>query len=459
MLALELNDAGLILAADTVTGTDAGEARILASAPGVACVTETALLTGVAAAQQSKLQPQRTHSRFWQELSAAPLGRAPRPQLSAADLAYEQLRELLATAGGDTRLLVAVPAGYAREQLGLLLGITAAAGITETGLVDAGLAACALAPVPPHVLHLDLLRHRAVVTTIEQDNGAVRRARFELDTGCGTQRLEQLCIELIAGIFVRATRFDPLYQARTEQLLADGAWGWLQGLRAAETVTVSLPAESESLQIELARAQWLAAAEPCYAAILQLVHGARPAGQSVELRVGERAQALPGLIERLRELSSCTVTLLPPAAAARGALRQHAAIFRGAEPALMYRLPIEFAALGGVGEVPLRATTGPAPTHVLCEGRAWALRSEALTVGTQVPEGARALRLPAGLAGVSRVHCRLWLRDGVAWVEDLSTYGSFINGERVHGQATLRRGDQLRLGTPGIVLEAIELVE
>ena len=460
MLALELNDAGLILAAGTVTGTDVGEARIVASAPGVACVTETQLLTGAAAAQQSKLQPQRTISRYWQELSAAPLGRAPRPQLSAADLAFEQLRTLLAAAGGDTRLIVAVPAGYTREQLGLLLGITAAAGITETGLVDAGLAACALAPVPPHVLHLELLRHRAVVTTIEQDNGAVRRARFELDTGCGTQRLEQLCIELVAGNFVRATRFDPLYQARTEQLLADGAWGWLQGLQAAETVTVSLPAESEPLQVELARTQWLAAAEPCYAAIMQLVHGARPAGQSVELRVGERAQALPGLIERLQDLSSCTVTLLPPAAAARGALRQHAAIFRGAEPALMYRLPIETVmAAGAAGAAQLQAAAGPAATHVLCAGRAWPLRSEPLMVGTQVPEGARALRLPAGLAGVSRVHCRLWLRDGVACVEDLSTYGSFINGERVHGQAILRRGDQLRLGAPGIVLEAIELVD
>ena len=454
MLALELNDAGLVLAA----GTDSGEVRVVASAPGVACVTETQLLTGAVAAQQAKLQPQRTHSRYWQELSAAPLGRAPRPQLSAADLAFEQLRTLLAAAGGDTRLIVAVPAGYAREQLGLLLGITAAAGMSETGLVDAGLAACALAPVPPHLLHLELLRHRAVVTAIEQDNGAARRARFELDTGCGMQRLEQLCIELVAANFVRATRFDPLYQARTEQLLADGAWGWLQGLQAADAVAVSLPMEAETLQVELTRTQWLAAAEPCYAAIMQLVHSARPAGQSIELRVGERAQALPELVERLQGLSSCTVTLLPAAAAARGALRQHAAIFRGAEPALMYRLPIETVAMADAA-VPLQAVAGPAATHVLYGGRAWPLRSEPLTVGTQVPEGAHTLRLPPGLPGVSRVHCRLWLREGVACVEDLSTYGSFINGERVHGQAILRLGDQLRLGTPGIVLEAIEMVE
>lgn len=454
MLALELNDAGLVLAA----GTGVDEARILASAPGVACVTETGLLTGQPAAQQAKLQPQRSHNRYWQELAATPLGRAPQPQLSAADLAYEQLRSLLASAAGETRLLVAVPVGYTREQLGLLLGITAAAGMTETGLVDAALAACALSPVPPNVLHLELQRHRAVVTGVEQDGPGARRARYELDAACGLQRLEQLCVELLAGNFVRQTRFDPLYQGAGEQLLADGVWGWLRGLQDAEKVTVSLASSAENLQVDLTRSQWLAAAESCYAALVALVQSARPAGQAVELRVGARAQALPGLVERLQALASCTVTLLPEGAAALGALRQHTAIFRGPEPALMYRLPLPtVTAAGEAARAPVAG--GAAATHVLCAGRAWALHAEPLTAGTQVPAGQRALQLPAGLAGVSRVHCRLWLREGVAVVEDLSTYGSFINEERIHGQATLRRGDRLRLGTPGIVLDAIELVD
>jgi hypothetical protein len=330
--------------------------------------------------------------------------------------------------------------------------------MTETGLVDAALAACALSPVPPHVLHLELQRHRAVVTSIEQDGAGARRARYELDAACGLQRLEQLCIELLAGNFVRQTRFDPLYQGRSEQLLADGAWGWLRALHDAEAVTVTLPASDANLQVELTRGQWLAAAETCYAAILKLVQGARPAGQAVELRVGARAQSLPGLVERLQGLSSCTVTTLPEGAAALGALRQHAAIFRGAEPALMYRLPLPTVSAAGEAKR-AAAGEGAVATHVVFAGRAWALRAEPLTVGTQVPSELRALPLPSGLAGVSRVHCRLSLREGVAVVEDLSTYGSFVNGERVHGRANLRRGDRLRLGTPGIVLEAIEFVD
>jgi hypothetical protein len=116
------------------------------------------------------------------------------------------LRALLAGADdSEHRLILAVPAGYTREQLGLLLGIAAEAGVVETGLVDAALAACALAPMPVHVLHLELHRHRVVVTAIEQEGRGARRARFELDGGWGWQRLEQLCIEIVAGNFVKRT--------------------------------------------------------------------------------------------------------------------------------------------------------------------------------------------------------------------------------------------------------------
>ena len=456
MLALELNDAQLILA--TPTGAD--EARIVASEPGVACITDSEVLTGTAAARQAKLHPQRSYHRFWQDLSADPLGRAHRPQLSGADLAFEQLRALLAAAAeADRRLMIAVPAGYTHEQLGLLLGIAAEAGVSETGLVDAALAACALAPVPVHVMHLEMYRHRVVVTAVEREGQGARRARFELDGSWGLQRLEQLCIEIVAGNFVKQTRFDPLYRAQTEQMLADGVGNWLQALQTDEAVPISLAVGHENPQIDFTRSQWVAAAEPCFTALLQLVQSARPAGQELELRVGRCAQSLPGLVARLQDLNSCVVTLLPEGAAARGALRHHAAILRGAEPALVCQLPLQQQARA---ERPLESPGGrggQSATHVVCDGRAWLLRAEPLTVGTQVPAGVRALPLAPGLPGVSRVHCRLVLRDGVACIEDLSSYGSFVNEQRVHGQAALQRGDRLRLGAPGIVLEIIQLVD
>jgi len=65
----------------------------------------------------------------------------------------------------------------------------------------------------------------------------------------------------------------------------------------------------------------------------------------------------------------------------------------------------------------------------------------------------------SAMPGVSRVHCRVRTVDGIVSVEDLSTYGTFVNDERVHGRAPLWRGDVLRLGTPGIALQLIQLVD
>ena len=43
-------------------------------------------------------------------------------------------------------------------------------------------------------------------------------------------------------------------------------------------------------------------------------------------------------------------------------------------------------------------------------------------------------------------------------VEDHSTYGSYVNEERVVGRTALTVGDRLRLGSPGVTLELIQLV-
>ena len=453
MLALELNDALLTLAGDQPDAPPV-------TAPGVACVTEEGVLTGDAAARRAKLQPLRSYLRYWQELASVPLGRAHQPQLTAADLAFEQLRALFAAAGeAPAQLLVAVPPLLTREQLGLLLGVAAEAGAGEIGLVDAALAACALAPVPTHVLHLELYRHVAIVTAIERTAEGARRARVEAIPDWGTQRIEQRVVESIAAQFVRQTRFDPLHDAQLEQQLADGAWNWLQALSGAETVEVTLPQAGPDVPVQWNRAAWQEAGEAIGKTLLQLVQTARPAGQAVELRLGAVAQRVPGLAERLATLSSCELSLLPAGAAARGALLHAAQILRGANPALVCQLPL--APRDGSATEPASpafARTGTAATHIVHDARAWPLAGLPLTIGTQVQTSERGLQLPAGSPGVSRVHCRVHAVEGVVSVEDLSTYGTFVNDERVHGRAPLLRGDVLRLGTPGIPLQLIELV-
>ena len=98
------------------------------------------------------------------------------------------------------------------------------------------------------------------------------------------------------------------------------------------------------------------------------------------------------------------------------------------------------------------------PTHVVLRSRAWTIRREPLTIGSAVPAGCRALAVAAG-PGISRQHCTLASDDDGVWLEDLSTYGTLVNGERVRGRVPLRVGDRLRIGSPGIECELVRAVD
>src|SRR5215475_10378145 len=142
MLALELIDSGVGLARRS---GDASE--FLTEEPGVALLEDQRTLTGAAAARSLRLQPLLAQMNFWRGLSIEPLTRTSRLAQTSADLAYAHTDAILSQYKGQAeRVLLAVPAGYSREQLGLLLGVVNETGIPVAGLVDAALAACSLEP-------------------------------------------------------------------------------------------------------------------------------------------------------------------------------------------------------------------------------------------------------------------------------------------------------------------------
>jgi hypothetical protein len=148
-------------------------------------------------------------------------------------------------------------------------------------------------------------------------------------------------------------------------------------------------------------------------------------------------------------------------AAAVGAVRAAAHVVRPAEAiALVHRLPLVGALEPAGAAMPSldQVDAEQVPTHVLFRGSAWPVTAMPLAVGWSVTGGSRALSLPAGIAGVSRSHCTLRRLDGQVVVEDHSTYGTFVNDERVGGRIALRVGDLLRLGAPGVTLELIRVL-
>ncbi|HET7203192.1 MAG TPA: FHA domain-containing protein, partial [Steroidobacteraceae bacterium] len=214
-------------------------------------------------------------------------------------------------------------------------------------------------------------------------------------------------------------------------------------------------------RVVLQRARLVAAVERLGTEVLRLVQGSRPAGILLHVCVTPRVGAVPGLLDRLSSLRDVVVVTLEPAAGAIGAVRSASAIVRAPDAiSLVHRLPLQApaesfaAAAGATDAVPVEAV----PTHVLFGSRAWPLTPVPLTLGWSVGAAPRALTLPAGIAGVSRAHCTLCLRDGQAVVEDQSTYGTFVNDERVGGRVALRVGDVLRLGAPGVTLELIRVL-
>lgn len=60
--------------------------------------------------------------------------------------------------------------------------------------------------------------------------------------------------------------------------------------------------------------------------------------------------------------------------------------------------------------------------------------------------------LSLGDPGVSRYHCWILVRDGVASVEDLaSANGTYVNGIRLRLRHSLKSGDRIRVGSTEFV--------
>jgi hypothetical protein len=450
-LALEINDAGLILARD---------GQVVAEEPGCAMLDGREPETGSAALRRARLQPLYAETRYWRDLGTEALPRRMPAAATYAEVAYAQLAQLARQAGAEgVDTLFAVPAWYTREQMAVLLGVAREAGLPAVGLVDAGLAAAALEPAPPASLQLEITLHRAVVTVLDHA-GELRRVRYELLPQHGWLALQQAWLDMIAAGFVRKTRFDPLHEAASEQRLWDALPGWLATLEREPVVTIETEAAGSTLSVELAREEFVAAAGGSYDAVVHALQRARPARGPLHLRLSHRWASLPGFAERLDGLRDCEVVRLPRGAAALGALACELALRRDPSAlVLVQRLPVPLRAAATMGAA-ASPTLPPQdrPTHVVFRGRARAILAEPLAIGAALPAGRRALEVPAG-PGISRLHCTLSHDADGTWLEDLSTYGTLVNGERVGGRTALRAGDRLRDGSPGVELELVRVVD
>ncbi len=434
---------------------DAGLAAVregarVAAVPGIAVLGEAGILTGDAAAAAARTSSAPTSDRFWSELALESWARAEEPRVSLADLAHAQLVALwreVAQPGDDAAL--AVPGTMRPRQLGLLLGIARHAGVPVAGIVDAALAAVAGLSAQPTILHLDVQLYQAVLTEL-QGAAVLRCRRVQTAPRAGLKAMQSAWAQLVAETMVRATRFDPLHQAETAQLLRQRLPEWLAQLATRESLDASIESGGSTFTATVRREQFALAAEAWFAQLAELVQGGHRADEPATLALSARAAMLPGLAERLRNLPGIELVVLPEAAGAAAAAARVEELGPAEPPALVTALARTRPA--AAGEARRRAEV--AATHVILEGRAHPIVEEPLVVGLAEGPGRRIVLAGAG-AGISRMHCSLLRVGGLALVRDHSRYGTFVNGERVDGESELGAGDRLRVGTPGVVLELV----
>ena len=287
---LDLNDVDLRLSRGT---------EILAHEPGFATWTGTRLELGVPAHAAAWRHPRHTHHRYWQALDTSPLTHLGKRVRHAGDLAYLQLEALRRRAGNPQRVVLLHPGHWQRAQLGLLLGITEAAGFAVAGIVESSVAVGAT--LPPGTYHFaESCLEQTLVTALEVDATRASRIAQRAVAESGFLALERAVLEVIVAAFLQESRFDPLHDGATEQLLHDQLAEWLALLARREEISLVITHRGVRHLATLQRAAVAEALAPHRVALMQAC-GDGPA------LLDDRLARFPGLLDGWPN-----ATLLPP---------------------------------------------------------------------------------------------------------------------------------------------------
>jgi hypothetical protein len=392
-----------------------------------------------------------------------------------------------------------------------MLGIAQNLGFRIDGFVDAAAVTVATVGTPRNALVLELGLHHAGVTAVDGGGQARRRRAVVSDLG-GVIELYEAWLTFISTAMVKRTRFDPFTNADTEQQLFDALPVLTRQAAQTGSTTAAVSNSDTRFEVSLSRDQFAEAAQPIYRELVKLLHSLRPAGAEVAIVMPEAIATLPGLREILQQFVGCELIAVAEGFAAAAAslvdlpelepgesVRLLRRLPSSEQPALADRITREILGRSGARVAP--------PTHVLFDGRAYAVGTTPLVVGrapiaassgasgpsesraadasvsgaaaastsgeavpsaatagtlapvAQIPSPpiANGLTLPDGLAGVSRRHCT-FVRDGDELVLiDHSHFGTVVNGERVSERVRIHAGDKVRLGEPGIELSLISI--
>jgi hypothetical protein len=369
----------------------------------------------------------------------------------------DTFREQLAAAT-PAQLWASVGADSSGAELGELLRALRIAKCEVQGFVDGATVAVAWVRLPGQSIVLDLHQYWTDLSLVVRA-GDVVELRRTARVPVGRADLFDHWLRLAATTLVQQTRFDPLHDQRHEQLLRAGLLELATQAQLTGQSQLEFDVDGRHLELTLSRDQMQQAAAPWYEALSAALQPLCAAAGECNLLVPEFLLQLPGIDEALTAAHAGSLHALAEDARARAAslMAETGAGRTGAVPFLT-RVA---AALPLPGADVFRSVqhgerhVGTMATHVIYRGRAIPIPTEGMVLGRA--DDTAGLKLPEGIAGLSRRHCTLQRVAGRTLIIDHSQHGSFVDGLRVRGRGFLAAGSVLRVGTPGIEFPLIAL--
>ena len=423
---INLNDASLQLALD---------GDLVSTSPGYAVLNNDKLLTGETAAQNTKLLPRWTNSRFWSQLSMAPIAGATSQVRHHADIAFSHLEDLWKAVAADaTDAIFVVPGYYDQENLSLLLGIAKECGIPVRGVIDHSVVIASNLPLQQKILHLDIHLHAITLTTLT-NTGTIRRQGVKTVVETGLATLWDRWSAIIANQFIQSTRFDPMHDAGSEQQLFDQLPGWIAALPSSNMHNFSLTSDAGEHNVAISNESLMRACAPLYPQIVQAIREEIGTGEQTSVLLSHQFMGFPGLQEALKLVPEINLVEAGELKAI-GSANLHQDKILSEAGTVSHILQLD------AGEVePSQISVDDTPTHILYDHTAYPI-GDAFKLSSDLSQGPRHSDSPG---------CTLYIRNGELRIDGQNS-DFRLNGATFDNDAVLAAGDSVSIGEHAVTL-------
>jgi hypothetical protein len=287
---LELNDQNLII--QTEDGTQHTE-------PGFAQLTANGIITGDSARAVAWQQPQQSYNQYWRQFNQLALPSKQRWARHHADIAFAQIKQLVAAVGSPEQLILSVPGSFSDEQLSLLLGLASAVPVEIVAVIDSALASSVGQDSDALVIELQL--QQTVVTRLTKVDDRQQITDQEVIPDLGVMQLYNAVARHISDQLIADYRYDPLHTSDGEQLIYDQLPHWLMQLGWEDEISVTVPSAQGDLNLVLRKQQIAEILEQRLNGLNTLIKK----HPGAELSFSHSASLLPTLLPQFAQAGLC----------------------------------------------------------------------------------------------------------------------------------------------------------